>query len=180
MKRFGNWAPSHRLSKSCRIQERMRCCDSDRRIRGRPGRVRAAIAQSICGLRRRAAGTATRLPWHARPARDAAEARRILEGASTGARLDDARERPRVYVKLRWRCRWIIRTPGLDQTGVSRRWRGGVSKSHREANRTPSPRLAKNRRKKRTRHNLGFPHAESGACEQTPPLQKRGPGPSCP
>ena len=36
--------------------------------------------------------------WGGR-ALDAAEARRILEGASTGARLDDARERfSRIYV----------------------------------------------------------------------------------
>ena len=68
--------------------------------------LRAALEASVLRLPRAFADfAAARRELHAfalaraSGALDAAEARRILEGASTGARLDDARERfSRVYV----------------------------------------------------------------------------------
>ena len=75
-------------------------------LRFGPENPRAALEASVLRLPRAFADfAAARRELHAfalaraSGALDAAEARRILEGASTGARLDDARERfSRVYV----------------------------------------------------------------------------------
>ena len=80
--------------------------ERDSVLRFGPENPRAALEASVLRLPRAFADfAAARRELHAfalaraAGALDAAEARRILEGASTGARLDDARERfSRVYV----------------------------------------------------------------------------------
>ena len=80
--------------------------ERDSVLRFGPENPRAALEASVLRLPRAFADfAAARRELHAfalaraSGALDAAEARRILEGASTGARLDDARERfSRVYV----------------------------------------------------------------------------------
>ena len=84
------------------LQDAERCAV----LRFGPENPRAALEASVLRLPRAFADfAAARRELHAfalaraSGALDAAEARRILEGASTGARLDDARERfSRVYV----------------------------------------------------------------------------------
>ena len=80
--------------------------ERDSVLRFGPENPRAALEASVLRLPRAFADfAAARRELHAfalaraSGALDAAEARRILEGASTGARLDDARERfDRIYV----------------------------------------------------------------------------------
>ena len=95
-----------RGAKPSQALRKLQDAERDSVLRFGPENPRAALEASVLRLPRAFADfAAARRELHAfalaraSGALDAAEARRILEGASTGARLDDARERfSRVYV----------------------------------------------------------------------------------
>ena len=96
-----------RGAKPSKALKELQDAERDAVLRFGPENPRAALEASVLRLPRAFADfAAARRELHAfalaraSGALDAAEARRILEGASTGARLDDARERfSRIYVR---------------------------------------------------------------------------------
>ena len=165
-------------AKPSQALKKLQDAERDLVLRFGPENPRAALEASVLRLPRAFADfAAARRELHAfalaraSGALDAAEARRILEGASTGARLDDARERfSRVYVPSGRVYPWIVRPTAVASRLV--RWRKCVTLG---GNRTPSPRLGKNRK---GQVHPGFPTPSREHARTHPP--KRGPGPSCP